>query len=251
MLLALLYFGQRGLLYFPDSRPPDAGGLAAAGLKPLSVTADGLQLTSWYAPPAGRTLSVVRFHGNAGHHGQRLSLMRPFLEAGYGVVLVAYPGYGGNPGSPSEASFHAVGRATLDALAAHGLPAERLVLFGESLGSGVATALAVERRVAGVILQAPFTSVADRAQEIYFFVPAKLLVRDRFDNLSRIARLGAPLLIVHGERDATVPAAHGRRLLAAAREPKRGIFVASAGHNDLESFGLAALVLDFLKGLER
>jgi hypothetical protein len=168
------------------------------------------------------------------------------LREGYGVVLAAYPGYGGNPGQPTETSLHAAGSGTLASLAAQGIDAGRVVLWGESLGGGVATRLAVEQRVAGVILQAPFTSVADRAQELYPIIPARRLTLDRFEILPRIAAIDAPLLVIHGEEDRIVPAGHGRQIFAAAREPKRGVFIPHADHNDLHAYGLADHVRTFL-----
>lgn len=101
----------------------------------------------------------------------------------------------------------------------------------------------------GLVLQAPFTSVHERAAEIYRFVPARWLVLDRFDNLSRISRIAAPLLVVHGEADSVIPASHGRRLFAAAAQPKLGVFIPGADHNDLPDFGLADRVLEFLERL--
>jgi len=250
VLTGLLFAGQRSLLYFPDPRAPAAVPLEAAGFGPLAIRADDLDLLAWVRPPASPDhLTVILFHGNGGHLGYRLPLVTPLLEHGYGVALAPYPGYGGNPGRPTEGGFYAAGRATLDALKARGIAQSRMVLWGESLGGGVATQLATERRVAAVILQAPFTSVADRAQEIYPFVPARLLTRDRFDNLSRVARLGAPLLIVHGNEDSIVPRSHGQRLLDAASEPKRGVFIPGADHNDLDAFGLVHHVRAFLAEL--
>jgi fermentation-respiration switch protein FrsA (DUF1100 family) len=250
LVVGLAFLGQRALLYFPDTSSPDPAPLVAAGLTPLPVRADALELTAWFAPPTGRRLSVVLFHGNGGHHGYRLSFAAPLLRDGFGIVLASYPGYGGNPGRPTEATLYAAGRATLDALAERGIAAEHVVLWGESLGSGVATLLATERPVAGLVLQAPFTSVADRAQEIYFFLPARLLALDRFDNLSRIAKVSAPLLIIHGENDRVIPVEHGRRVFAAANEPKRAVFVPGADHNDLYDFRLVEHIRDFLLSLE-
>lgn len=251
LVTGLLFGFQRALLYLPDTRPVEPARMRAAGLAPVPVHVDGLELTAWMrAPQGGRTLTAVLFHGNGGHLGWRLFAVEPLLRDGWGIVLAPYPGYGGAPGSPSERAFYAAGRAMLDALAARGLPSERLVLWGESLGSGVATKLATERRVAGVILQAPFTSVPDRAQEIYPFVPAHLLARDRYDNLSRIADIGAPLLIVHGERDRVVPVAHAKRLIEAARAPKRAVVIRDADHNDLFDHDLIVHIRAFLEELE-
>jgi fermentation-respiration switch protein FrsA (DUF1100 family) len=252
LLTGVLFVGQRSLLYFPDTRTPDPAPLIAAGLALLAVRAGDLVLTAWFKPPrwAGG-LTVVLFQGNGGHLGHRLFAVEPLLHEGHGVLLAPYPGYGGNPGQPTQASLYAAGEGTLDALVERGIATERVVLWGESLGGGIATRLAAERRVAGVILQAPFTSVADRAQELYPFVPARLLTLDRFDNLSRIAAIGAPLLIVHGADDPIVPAEHGRKLLDAAREPKRGVFIPNADHNDLYAYGLVDHVRAFLADLEQ
>lgn len=250
-IVALLFLFQRQLLYLPDPRPPVEAPLAAAGFRPLSATtADGLKLQAWYAPPAREDgLVVVLFHGNGGHHGYRLPALAPLVREGYGALLASYRGYGGNPGSPSEEGFYADGRAWLDVLASSGVASSRVVLWGESLGSGVATQMAVERPTAGVYLTAPFTSVVDRAQEIYWFLPARWLVRDRFDNLGRISRLSAPLLIVHGEQDRVIPPHHGRALLARASEPKRGVFLPTADHNDMLGHGIVDRLRDFLRTL--
>ena len=162
------------------------------------------------------------------------------------MLLAEYRGYGGNPGTPSEEGFYADGRAALDFLAAREVPAARIVLYGESLGTGVAVQLALERRVGAVVLEAPFTSAVDVGADIYPFLPVRLLARDRFDSIAKIAAIGAPLLVLHGEADKVVPVRFGRALLAAARQPKEGVFVPGAGHADLYQHGGAGIVLDFL-----
>ena len=253
VIAGAMFVCQRALLYHPDSSSPDRATLVRSGFQPLSVkTVDGLELESWWRKPAepGR-LTVALFHGNAGHHGHRLQGVLPLIEAGYGIVLASYRGYGGNPGRPSEDGLYDDGRAHLDTLQRTGVPSEEVVLWGESLGTGVATKLASEERVAGVVLQSPYTSIAERAQEIYPFLPAHFMVIDRFDNEARIALLNAPVLIVHGEEDRVVPVAHARRLLAAASLPKRGIFIPEAEHTDLAEHGLAEHVIEFLGTLER
>lgn len=244
-----LFVVQRSILYVPNRQPPDPTRLAAAGMEPVdAVTDDGLSLNAWFRrPTAANAITVVLFHGNGGHHGDRLPAVAPLLRDGFGALLASYRGYGANPGTPSEDGFYRDGRAWLDALARRGIPSERVVLWGESLGSGVATKLANERRLAGVVLSAPFTSAARRGQEVFWFLPVGLLLLDRFDNRSRIAGIGAPLLIVHGLNDTVIPVHHGRELLALAAEPKRGIFLPGADHNDLLAHGLADHVRAFLR----
>ena len=241
-LVGCMYAAQRSLMYFPGGELPAAPApFAEVRLR----TADGLDLVAWEAPAAGRP-TIVYFHGNGGNIAGRLHKVRPFLEAGSGVLLVSWRGYGGNPGSPSEAGLLADGRAALDRVGARAV-----VLLGESLGGGVAVRLAAERAPAAVILEAPFASAVAVGAERYWWLPVSLLMKDRFESIRWIGAVRAPLLIVHGERDRVVPAEHGRRLLAAANEPKQGAFLPGAGHNDLFEHGAAAIELEFLSRLPR
>jgi hypothetical protein len=243
-----LFFLQRRLLYHPGSMRPTLADLAPLGVREVELaTDDGLALFSWYLPPrAGRPV-ITYFHGNGGHIGYRAERLRRFAREGYGVLLAEYRGYGGNPGVPCEQGLFADGEAALDFLADAGVRSDEVVLWGESLGSGVAVYLAARHKVAAVILEAPYTSIAAAAQRHYPFVPAALLVRDRYDSLSRIGRVAAPLLVLHGERDMVVPARHGRKLLAAATAPKEGWFSPEASHENLPRFGAVEAAVDFIE----
>ena len=236
------------MMYFPDAQVPvpERAGVPEMAAVELT-TVDGLDLLAWYRAPPQSAPTVVFFHGNAGHIGHRARKVRPLLDAGFGVLLVSWRGYGGNPGSPTEQGLYHDARAALSLLADAGVPSSRVVLYGESLGTGPAVQLATERPVAAVVLEAPFTSVAEVAQRHYWFLPARHLVIDRFDSLSKITRIGAPLLIVHGEKDRVVSVEMGRALLAAAREPKEAVFVPDAGHNDLYDHGVADAVIAFVE----
>jgi len=250
-VLGTLFAFQRNLLYFPAA---DVGAPADHDVPEMAVvryvTADGLTLTGWYRPAADGRPTLVYFHGNGGHFGERAFKVRPFLDAGYGVLLAEYRGYGGNPGRPSERGLYADARAALGWLAGQGVPAGRVVLYGESLGSGVAVQMATEHPVAGLVLEAAFVSITAIGARRYPFVPVHLLLRDRFDNLAKIGRVRAPVLVVHGERDETVPARHGRRLAAAA-ERSEAHYVPAGGHADLYDFGVSDRILGFLDGLGR
>lgn len=243
-----LYFGQRRLLYHPRTTRPVLGDLALLGVREIELrTTDGLCLLSWYLPPpAGRPV-IVYFHGNGGNIGFRAERLRWFARAGYGLLLVEYRGYGGNPGRPSEQGLFADGEAALEFMAREGIGFDDLVLWGASLGSGVAVYLAALHRLGALVLEAPFTSVASCAQHRYPFLPAGLLVHDRFDSLSRIKRVTAPLLIMHGERDRVVPVWHGRALLGAATAPKEGWFVPTAGHENLAEHGALDVAISFIE----
>jgi uncharacterized protein len=242
-----LYLFQRRLLYRPHGSRPVLADLALLGVREVALTtADGLSLLSWYSPPGPARPVIVYFHGNGGHIGYRAERLRRFAREGLGVLLVEYRGYAGNPGLPCETGLYLDGAAALDFLAGETIGPSRLVLWGESLGSGVAVYLAARRQVAGTILEAPFTSVAAAAQRHYPFVPAAYLIRDRFDSLSRIGRIKAPLLVLHGERDRIVPVGMGRALLDAAPQPKEGWFAPGAGHENLAQFGALDAGIDFI-----
>ena len=243
-----LYAFQRRLLYHPRSTRPPLDDLATLGVREVELTTqDGLRLFSWYLPPRADRPVVAYFHGNGGNIGNRAERLRRFAREGYGVLLAEYRGYGGNPGMPSEGGLFADGEAALDFLGHCGIRPAEIVLWGESLGSGVAVYLTATREIAALILEAAFTSVAAIAQRRYPFIPAAWLLRDRFDSLSRISKVTAPLLILHGERDRVVPVRHGRKLLAAAIAPKEGWFSPVAGHENLAQFGAIDAAISFIE----
>jgi fermentation-respiration switch protein FrsA (DUF1100 family) len=247
-LVGGLYLFQRQLLYLPDRTRPELMGLAQLGVREIMLqTEDGLPLLSWYLPPRQGRPVIAYFHGNGGHIGYRAERLLRFSREDYGVLMLEYRGYGANPGSPSEAGFYVDGRAALAFLDREGMAPSRLVLYGESLGSGVAVTLAAQYQAAGLILEAPPTSVAEVAQCHFPYVPAALLVTDRFDSLSRIGKVKAPLLVLHGERDRVVPVRYGRALLEAASEPKEGWFAPEAGHEDLARYGGLDVAVAFIE----
>ena len=234
-LCLFMFLNQRQLMYHPDSEPLSAERAGAEWRQVETETVDGLRLTHLHRPAEAGRPTLVLFHGNAGHAGHRVGKLDFVVETGVGLVLAGYRGFGGNPGAPTEEGLFADARSVLAWLAGEGVGSERTVLYGESLGSGVATAMANElaaagRPVAGLILEAPFTSMAAAAQFHYPVLPARWLVRDRYDSLSRIAGVAAPLLVLHGQEDRTVPAALGRELYEAAKEPRTFVALPDTGH---------------------
>ncbi|MBT5780880.1 MAG: alpha/beta hydrolase [Rhodospirillaceae bacterium] len=244
-----VFAGQRHLMYFPDSQCPAPGESGVPEMAEVTLeTDDGLALLAWHRPPARDALpTLVYFHGNAGHIGMRADKVRPFLDAGFGVLLTTWRGYSGNPGKPSEDGLYRDGRAARDYLLEVGVAASNIVMYGESLGTGVAVQLASEQAPAALVLEAPYNSIADVAQARIPLLPVKPLVLDRFDSQAKIASVAAPLLIVHGARDGTIPVRFGKKLFAAASEPKQMQIYPEAGHNDLHEHGMGRLTLDFLK----
>ena len=200
-MLALMYVFQRTLIYFPDRTrtPPAAAGLPQAEEVALT-SSDGEKLIAWHVAPRGDKPVVLYFHGNGGALNLRADRFRDLTADGTGLVALSYRGYGGSSGRPSEDGLIRDARAAYDFAAAR-YAAERIVLWGESLGTAVAVALAAERPVAGVILDAPFTSAIDVGAAAYPFAPVRWLMKDTFRSDRRIVRVKAPILVLHGERD--------------------------------------------------
>lgn len=247
-LVGVIFGFQRHMMYFPVRGDVDPARAGVPEMQRVTLqTEDGLALTAWYAPARGHAATLLYLHGNGGHIGHRALKVRPYLDAGFGVLLLSYRGYGPNPGAPTEAGLYADGRAALASLESSGVAADRIVLYGESLGSGVAIELAAHTSVGAVLLEAPFTSIADVAAYHYPFLPARWLVRDRYDSASKIAKVRAPLLVLHGAKDRIVPERFGRALFEAASEPKEFRPFPEGSHNDLYDHGAAEATIGFLQ----
>jgi fermentation-respiration switch protein FrsA (DUF1100 family) len=238
LVVAAAWLLQRRLIYFPDRSAPPPASQVLAGAQDVTLhTVDGLALGAWLVPPppatADRHLAVLVAPGNAGNRLTRAPLAEALAADGLTVLLVDYRGYGGNPGSPSEqgvARDLEAGRSYLIDQA--GIPAERLLYYGESLGAAVATALATRHPPAGLILRSPFADLAAAGREHYPFLPVRLLARDRFPVGDLIALVSAPTLIVYGTADTIVPPAQSLSVAGRAAGPVRVVAVEGADHND-------------------
>jgi hypothetical protein len=200
-------------------------------------TGDGLRLSGWFfaAPGASPRVTVLVFNGNAGHRAHRSPLAAALHRHGLQVLLVDYRGYGGNPGTPSENGLAADSQAARAYLAGRpDVDRSRIVYFGESLGTAVAVALAVEHPPAALVLRSPFTSMIDLGRHHYPFLPVRLLLRDRFAAIDRIQHVRVPLLVIAGGQDRIVPIDNSRRLYDAAVAPKTLVVLPDADHNDFE-----------------
>lgn len=241
-LLAALYIFQSKIIYLPGRAEWAAAQLAQPAhprFAPLDVTtSDGLTLRGLWAPAQDKLQTIVVFHGNADNIRTIAIPMVSLVEGGYGVVLVEYRSYNGQQGTPSEQGLYADARAFIEALKSRGVDEKNIALYGHSLGTGVATQMAVEYPdIAALALAAPYLSVAKMAQRRFPIFPAELLTIDRFDNLAKIAQIKAPVLIGHGDKDIVIPLSHGKRLFAAAREPKTFFQFTGKEHNNiLENF---------------
>lgn len=251
LVTVLAWVFQRHLIYLPERASPPPAATVLPGSEEVSFrTQDGLRLAAWFLPGEDDGPAVLVLPGNAGNRAARAPLAEALAGSGLSVLLVDYRGYGGNPGTPSEAGLLADARAAVAYLAARpDVDPARIVYFGESLGAGVAVALAVERPAAAIVLRSPFTSLADVARVHYPFLPTGLLLRDRYAAIEQIGRVTTPILVVAGGEDRIVPVEQSRRLHDAAPEPKRLVVIPGADHNDYALLAGDRLVEEVLRFL--
>lgn len=242
-IIALIAVGalwqwQRSLIYFPDR----AVGKPPASFERILIEGGETTTHSWWSPPRDAQAPVIiHFHGNGGGLAGRADIYRAMAHDGAGVLAVSYPGYNGDAGSPSERTFYRTAKANYRWLRSQGVAADRIVIMGQSIGSGSALYLATTEPAAGVILEAPFTSLHDVAVRTLRGLP-RFFVRDHYPNLKRAGQLKIPLAWIHGTDDRIIPLDLGARVYFAAVGPKCSYAMNGAGHNDLWSHGIDEIV---------
>jgi len=248
IVLVVFFVAQRSLLYYPShSYTALTKAHANEAFREIHVrTQDGVDLKSWYAPATKKPYTIVFFHGNADALRTAAQIADPYIAAGYGFLLVEYRGYSGLSGKPTETGLYNDARANLQDLIARGIDSKHLVLFGHSLGTGIAVQMATEFHVGGLMLLAPYLSIPKIAQVDFPFLPSSYLALDRFDNEKKVKLIHTPLLIMNGAEDQVIPPSHGFRLYSLANEPREFNSLAGRGHND--TFGeFAPLSLDWIE----
>ncbi|KAB2939739.1 MAG: alpha/beta hydrolase [Hyphomicrobium sp.] len=229
---------QRRLMYFPDPERVAPASFNLQGVKERVIDApDGVRLVSWYAPAAPGQPTLLYFHGNAGNLASRSERVRRFIGRGYGVLFLSYRGYGGSTGSPSERTNVADARLAYETLIKDGIEPDDIIVYGESLGSGVAVQLAADNAVGGLVLDAPYTSIVDVAALAYPYLPVRPFMFDRYETMRHLPRVKAPLLVMHGEDDRVIPVDMGKAIYAAAKAPKEIVTFPRAGHSDHHLYG--------------
>lgn len=245
--VAMLYALQRQLIYLPDtSRVPPAGDVIAGARDVTLRTSDDLALTAWFVPAArdSRELAVLVAPGNGGNRLGRADLARALADRGFAVLLLDYRGYGGNPGRPSEDGLARDADAAARALEDLGYPADRTLYLGESLGTGVVSALAARRPPLGVVLRSPFTELADVGAHHYPYLPVRTLLRDRFPVVDHWRDSDVPVSVVYGSADSVVPTRLSAEVARSAESLVDEVVLRGADHNDPVMFGprVAAVV---------
>ncbi len=248
-----LYFLQRKLVFSPNPAyvSPDEIELEGIDEVVLKTKKEGFKLYSWYAKAAPNKPTLLFFHGNGGNVANREEKFRQFMAEGYGVFMLGYRGFGGSEGKPSEEAF------VKDAFLAYDylrdvakIDEEQVVIYGESIGSSVASQLAARVEAKALVLEAPMSSVTAIAQARYPYLRVRPFLRDRFESDRHIANISMPLLIVHGDEDTVIPLKFGQDLFDAAIEPKELHVIKGGGHNDLYEFPLVEEVVRFLTSLD-
>ena len=256
VLLLIIWTGQRRMIYFPHAQVPAPAAVGLSNVETVAfAAADDVTLHGWFLPStrAPAWFTVVVFNGNAGNRAYRAELGEALRAIGCAVLLFDYRGFGGSAGTPTEAGLAADARAARAYLLARGSGPDRLVYFGESLGTAVATRLAAEHPPAALILRSPFVSMIDLGQLHYPILPVRWLLRDRFAAIDSIQQVHSPVLVIAGSRDSIVPLEQSRRLYEAARSPKTLVVVDGADHNDpalLEGAEMLGAIRAFLGKVE-
>jgi len=231
VILIFLYFYQRNLMYHPNENNYFGDKISVDVEKVKVNTDDNIELLGWFhEKDLGKYKTILFFHGNAGSLENRIHKLNHFREMNVNFLIIAWRGFSGNKGKPSEKGLYQDGKSALNWLINKGVKEENIIIYGESLGTGVATHLSQNKNFAGIILETPFTSMIDAAKSFYPYIPVGLLLKDKFDNKTKIKNVRAPVLIMHGEADQIVPFFMGKKIYEIANEPKYSYFTKNDNH---------------------
>ena len=249
-VLVFLYFYQRNLLYLPNENNYSGDKISVDIQKVKIPTSDNIELLGWYHEKNLKDhKTLVYFHGNAGSLENRIHKLNHFKNMNINFLIIAWRGFSGNNGKPTEEGLYIDGKSAIDWLIKKGVDEKNLILYGESLGTGVATHLAQNKNYAGVILETPFTSMIDTAKKFYPYIPVSLLLKDKFENYKKIKNINSPILVMHGEADQIVPFFMGKKIYELANKPKYSYFTKYDDHMMEYDKNLVLALKSFLKSL--
>ena len=224
-ILISTYFFQRNLLYHPKENNYANDTILVPIEKVNIKTQDGIELLSWYHQKnSSQYKTILFFHGNAGSLENRIHKINHFNEMNINFLLVSWRGFSGNNGKPTEKGLYEDAKSAVDWLESKGINKNQIIIYGESLGTGVAVEIAQNNNFAGVILESPFTSMSAAGKKKYPFLPVKLLLKDKYENIKKIKNVKIPILVMHGKVDKIVPFYMGKKIYELANEPKYSYF---------------------------
>ena len=249
-LLVFLYFYQRNLMYHPNENNYFDDKLLVNIEKVKIRTQDGLNLLGWYhEKDIIKNKTILFFHGNAGSLENRIHKLNHFQNMKVNFLIIAWRGFSGNQGKPSETGLYEDGESAIRWLLKKGIDEKNIVIYGESLGTGVATHLSQNRNFAGIILETPFTSMIDAAKKFYPYIPVSFLLKDKYENKNKIKNIKFPILVMHGEKDQIVPFDMGKKIFEIANEPKYSYFTKYDNHMMEYDDSLVKTLNSFLSNL--
>ena len=249
-ILFFIFFFQRNLLYHPNENNYFGDKLNVNIKKVLIKTSDNIELLSWFhEKDLKKFKTIVYFHGNAGKLENRIHKLNHFKDMDVNFLIISWRGFSENNGTPSEEGLYIDGNSAIEWLKNIGLVEENIIIYGESLGTGVATQIAQNKNFAGLILETPFTSMVDAAKNIYPYIPVDLLLKDRYENDKKIKNINIPILVMHGEADQIVPFRMGKKIYEIANNPKYSYFTEYDDHMMIYDEKLVLALKSFVKSL--
>ena len=248
VLIIFIYFYQRNLLYHPSENNYQNDKIQF-NYDEIFITVDEeIQLKSWIIKKDFKKFkTLVIFHGNAGHLSNRIYKLNELYKLDINILLISWRGFSGNKGSPTENNLYTDAEAAIKWLNGEGVINSQIILYGESLGSGVAVELGKENNFNSIILESPFTSIENSAKIYYPYLPVRLLLKDRYDSINKIKMINTPILIMHGEKDDVVPFSMGKELFEKANSPKQSYFTPDDDHMMEFNSTLLKKIKDFIE----
>jgi fermentation-respiration switch protein FrsA (DUF1100 family) len=231
IVLTYIYLFQRNLLYHPLVNGYQEDKISFDYKEVFIQNREGIKLKAWlHEKDLINKKTIIFFHGNAGNLRNRNYKLNELSKFNVNFLIVAYRGFSGNQGKPSEQGLYEDARSALDFLKIKGVKEKNLILYGESLGTAVAIETAQNKDLAGIILESPFTSMVELAQKYYPFLPVKFLLKDKYETIKKLPKINSPLLVLHGKIDNIVPFAMGKKIFNKANEPKFKYFIDNDDH---------------------
>jgi uncharacterized protein len=249
-VLVFLFFFQRSLLYHPNENNYFGDKLKVDVEEVQIRTSDNISLLGWFhKKDLNKFKTIVYFHGNAGKLENRIHKLNHFKDMDVNFLIISWRGFSGNSGKPSEQGLYRDGKSAIDWLKNMGLTEKDIILYGESLGTGIATQIAQNKKFAGLILETPFTSMVDTAKNIYPYIPVGILLKDKYENEKKIKNINMPVLVMHGEADQIVPFKMGKKIYEIANQPKYSYFTKNDNHMMEYDENLIFALNSFMKSL--
>ena len=245
-----IYFFQRDLLYYPSENNYYGDKLTVSVDEVKIKTKDNIELLGWHHKKDSQNYKTILFlHGNAGSLENRIHKINHFENMDINFLIIAWRGFSGNKGKPTEKGLYDDARSAVRWLEKEGVMKKDIVIYGESLGTGVATEIVQNNNFAGLILESPFTSMVDAAKNVYPYFPIRLLLKDKYESDKKIKNLKSPILIMHGEADKIVPFWMGKKMYELANEPKYSYFPEKDNHMMEYNEKMIGILKEYLKSL--